>query len=167
MRKATFPSVSMNLPLFGRADTARRGLSSGPSASTNTNGSPFFEIIRFSSSMLAHVTTHGTDDAGLPKFPSPIFKVCFSRSVRDDKREKPGAYWFDVRVPQYSIRSQSTTALSHFVIVLRVSVIQRKIDQRQCFGSRRAQLGFAASKPGAVRWRTNLNSTIGLSGRMM
>jgi hypothetical protein len=46
--------------------------------------------------MLAHVTTHGTDDAGLPKFPSPIFKVCFSRSVRDDKREKPGAYWFDL-----------------------------------------------------------------------
>ena len=43
MRKATFPSVSMNLPLFGRADTARRGLSSsGPSAPTNTNGSPFF-----------------------------------------------------------------------------------------------------------------------------
>jgi hypothetical protein len=26
MRKGTFPSVSMNLPLFGRADTARRGL---------------------------------------------------------------------------------------------------------------------------------------------
>jgi len=26
MRKATFPSASMNLPLFGRADTARRGL---------------------------------------------------------------------------------------------------------------------------------------------
>ena len=46
--------------------------------------------------MLAHVTTHGTDDAGLPKFASPIFKVCFSRSVRDDKREKPGACWFDL-----------------------------------------------------------------------
>src|SRR6187549_913127 len=63
--------------------------SSGPSASTNTNGNPLCEIIRFSSSMLAPVVTHGTDDAGPPKFPSPIAKVRFSSSVKDAIRTKP------------------------------------------------------------------------------
>src|SRR5262245_14461188 len=96
--------------------------SSGPSASTNMYGSRLCEIIRFSSSMLAVVVTHGTCEAGPPKSPSPIPKVRFSASVKDDLREKPGAYGVDVCLPQYSSRFKSIGASSQFVIVSNVSV---------------------------------------------